>query len=504
MKKNIQQKLEKGKRKLSDRLDPKKKWPEQSRPMFRGGNIDYEMADRTRALDCGGLGAIHTMVLRLGLVDAIDENLFLLKRHLPYHESDHILNMVYNILTGGTCLEDLELRRNNETYMDALGAQRIPDPTTEGDFLRRFETAERVLLLMEIINEIRVPVWGTKSKSKRRDAVIDVDGTHGTTDGECKEGMDISYKGEWGYHPLILTLANTGEHLYVVNRPGNVVSHDGAADWLDRAVTLVRKGWTGVCLRGDTDFSLTKNFDRWDDDKVKFVFGMDARSNLVEIAQSLEKRDWKRLPRPAKYEVKTEPRTRPANVKERIVEERGYENIRLLGEDVAEFDYQPVACDRPYRAVVVRKKLEGVRGQQLMWEDYKYLFYITNRQDLTREEIVYFANDRCRHENEIEQLKNGVHAMKLPAGDLVSNWAYMVIAALAWNLKAWYAQLMPDRKAGERVLRMEFRTFLNALIRIPCQIVRTGRRLVYRFLGYSPWLEEFFETWDVLRRLRVT
>jgi hypothetical protein len=342
-------------------------------------------------------------------------------------------------------------------------------------------------------------------RRKRRNAVVDVDGLVAATDGECKQGMDISYKGEWGYHPLITTLANTGEHLYIANRSGNVPSHAGAAEWMDRAIALVRQGgWTNVCLRGDTDFSLTKNFDRWDDDKVKFVFGMDARPNLIEMAESLGKQAWKELQRPAKYEVKTAPRRRPANVKERIVEERGYENIRLLGEEVAEFPYQPTACDRPYRAVVVRKRLEGVEGQTTMWEDYKYLFYITNRRDLTPEEMVYFANDRCRHENEIEQLKNGVHAMKLPTGDLVSNWAYMVIASLAWNLKAWYAQLMPDRKAGERVLRMEFKTFLNALIRIPCQIVQTGRRRVYRFLGYTPWLEDFFETWDVIRGLRVT
>jgi len=503
VKKSIQQKLEKGKRSLNERLGPRN-WTEQDRPMFQGGNITYEIADRTQAIDCGGLGALHTMVCKLGLPEAIDRNLVLLKRHLPYHESDHVLNMTYNILSGGTCLEDLELRRNNETYMDALGAERIPDPTTEGDFLRRFETVERVLCLMEVINEIRKRAWKKRAKGKRRDAVIDADGTVSPTDGECKEGMDISYKGEWGYHPLIITLANTGEHLYIVNRPGNVVSHDGAAAWLDRAVALVRQGWTGVCLRGDTDFSLTQNFDRWDDDKVKFVFGMDAYKNLIEKAESLEKRGWKRLKRPAKYEVKTEPRQRPANVKERIVEERGYENIRLMGEEVAEFEYQPTACNRAYRVVVLRKKLNGVKGQELMWEDYKYFFYITNRRDLTTEEIVYFANDRCRHENEIEQLKNGVHAMKLPAGDLVSNWAYMVIAALAWNLKAWYAQLMPNRKTGKQVLRMEFRTFLNALIRIPCQIVKTGRRLVYRFLGYTPWLEDFFETWDVIRGLRVT
>lgn len=230
--------------------------------MFHGGPIRYEMAERAQAIDCGGLGAFHTLARRIGLVDEIDRRIKLLKRHLPYHESDHILNLAYNILTGGMRLEDLELRRQNETYLDALGAPRIPDPTTAGDFLRRFKSVETIVTLMEVINHTRVRVWKQVRRGKRRNAVIDVDGTVAGTLGECKGGMDMSYQGVWGYAPLIITLANTGEHLYLVNRPGNAPSHQGAAPWLDRAVALTRRGWTGVCLRGDTDFSLTANFDR--------------------------------------------------------------------------------------------------------------------------------------------------------------------------------------------------------------------------------------------------
>lgn len=501
MKKSIRRKIEKGKRSLDRRLEPRN-WAEQARPMFERAAIAYDLADRTQAIDCGGLGAFHTLAHRIGLVRHLDQNVRLLKRHLPYHESDHILNLAYNILTGGTRLEDLELRRQDETYLDALGAQRIPDPTTAGDFLRRFETEERVLRLMEAINESRLTVW--RRLGKRRHAVIDVDGTLAGTGGECKAGMDISYKGVWGYAPLIVTLANTGEHLYLVNRPGNAPSHQGAAEWLERAVALVRRGWSGVCLRGDTDFALTRHFDEWTRDRVRFVFGMDAHRKLVDIAESLSPRAWKWLKRRPKYMVKTEPRRRPPNVKEAIVQEREYKNIRLRCEDVAEFEYTPCACKQSCRVVVVRKNLSVEKGESRLFDDVRYFFYITNRRDLSKDELVFFANDRGRHENEIEQLKNGVNAMRLPVGDLVSNWAYMVIAALAWNLKAWYAQLMPNRKRAQQVLRMEFRTFLNALVRIPCQILRTGRQRVYRLLGYWPWAEEFFETWDIIRRLRFT
>ena len=117
-------------------------WTDQPRPMFSASNIHYELADRARGLGPGGIGAMHLLAWRTGLVEAIDRRLHLLKVHLPYHESDHVLNIAYNLLAGGTCLEDIELWRNDEVYLDALGAQRIPDPTTAGDFCRRFDTTD--------------------------------------------------------------------------------------------------------------------------------------------------------------------------------------------------------------------------------------------------------------------------------------------------------------------------------------------------------------------------
>jgi hypothetical protein len=129
------------KRRIQRRLR-NKQWAEQSRRMFRDRNLRYEVGEKIQGLHCGGLGAVHLLVQQLGLADAIDRNLHLLKRHVPYFESDHVLNLTYNLLTGGTCLQDLELLRNNEDYLNDLDAQRIPDPTTAGDFLRRFAPAD--------------------------------------------------------------------------------------------------------------------------------------------------------------------------------------------------------------------------------------------------------------------------------------------------------------------------------------------------------------------------
>ena len=130
-------------------------------------NIHYELADRVQGLSAGGIGAIHLLARRIGLIGDIDRNLHLFKRHLPYHESDHVLNIAYNILAGGKRIEHLELRRNDEVYLNALGARRIPDPTTAGDFCRRFSETH-VVTLMDAINETRRRSGPSKAPSSSR------------------------------------------------------------------------------------------------------------------------------------------------------------------------------------------------------------------------------------------------------------------------------------------------------------------------------------------------
>ena len=503
----IRHKLGRRKRRIQYRLR-EMQWDDQPSPMFGARNIRYDLAGRSRGLACGGIGAMHMLARRTGLIDAIDRRLHLLKLHKPYHESDHVLNIAYNILCGGQRLEHLELRRNDEVYLDALGAQRIPDPTTAGDFCRRFDQVD-VEILMDIINDVRLSVWREQPKAFFKEAIIEADGTLAPTTGECKEGMDISYKGQWGYHPLVVSLANTGEPLYLVNRRGNRPSHEGAADRFDLAIDLCRRaGFKRILLRGDTDFTQTRYLDGWHRAGVRFVFGMDAAPNLVDIAENLENKAWKPLRRDPKYTVKTAPRARPVNVKEAIVRARGFENIRLKSEDVAEFDYAPGHCRRSYRVVVIRKNLSVERGEWALFDDVRYFFYITNDRLMSASGVVRSANDRCNQEKLIGQLKGGVKALSMPVDNLVSNAAYMVMASLAWTLKAWYALSLPEtgrwgakyKSEKDSVLRMEFKTFLNSFMMIPVQVVRTGRRIVYRVLAWNRWLHVFFRGVDALYR----
>jgi hypothetical protein len=507
---SVHRQLARRKRRILRRLE-NQPGVERPEPMMTASNIRYEIAEKVRGLAPGGIGAIHLLARKGGLIQDLDRDLHLLKRHLPYHESDHVLNIAYNLLAGGSRLEHIEVRRNDEVYLDALGAQRIPDPTTAGDFCRRFTEGD-VERLMDTINEARLRVWLEQPEDFFAEAIIDADGTVAPSDGWCKQGVDIAYNGVWGYHPLVVSLANTAEPLFLLNRSGNRPSHERADVYLDKAAALCRRaGFRKITYRGDTKFTRTRHLDRWDRDRIRFIFGIDAREDLKELAEHLDDLQYSELERPPRYTIQTVPRQAGERPKERIVSEREFDTLKLLGEEVAEFEYKPVACKKAYRVIVLRKKLVVEKGQLWLFEPDRYFFYITNDRTSSPSEIVFLANDRCDQENLIAQLKSGVKALAMPVDNLVSNWAYMVMASLAWNLKAWAALLLPEhprwaeRHRAERrsLLRMEFSTFCVALVQVPCQVVRMARRVVSRLLSWNPWQGAFLRLVERLHGARL-
>lgn len=503
----IARQLAKRKRRIARRLRRARHRRDSGWPDLPDRKVTYEISERVNAVGHGGLGAVHEFVRHVGLARRIDENVHVLKVHRPYHESDHVLNLVYNVFCGGRTLDDIELRRNDEAHLRALGVESIPDPTTAGDFCRRFEQVD-IEALQDAFNDVRVGIWRTQPSAFFEErARIDVDGSLLATTGECKQGMALAYKGVWGYNPLIVSLANTDEPLFLANRSGNRPSSEGASPYLDRAVELVRRaGFTDVLLRGDTDFSQTKFLDGWDADGVKFVFGYDAAPNLKNQAEGLSDfRELNRLANQAFVPVDQQ-RQKQVRHKEEWVRAKGYKNIILKSEDMAEFAYRPTACSQTYRMVVLRKNLSIERGDNALMDDVRYFFYITNDHELSTREVIYESNDRCRQENLIEQLKNGVRALHAPTNTLLSNWAYMVMTALAWSLKAWMALSLPvsprwraKHLAQRRAwLRMEFRTFLNAVILVPAQVLESGRRRIWRLLAWRPQLPVLFRLLDAL------
>ena len=509
MKARLQRQLRCFKGQIERRLERENKRDEyDGSPVMRGTGAAYEIASRVRAVAAGGIGLMHQMAKAIGLDREIDRRVRLLRFHAPYEESDHVLNIAFNSLAGGECLDHLELLRNDVNYMDMLGARRIPDPTTAGDFCRRFKWSDDVDDLQSAINDARLRVWSSQPSEFFEHALIDADGSFVETTGNCKEGADFGYKKGFGYHPLIVSLANTQEILSIENRSGARPSHEGAAARLDQAVKLVgRAGFRKVTLRGDTDFSQTKFLDGWDGKGVEFVFGYDSAANLVVEADSLEDSAWSKLNRESRYEIKTEPRSQPENVRDRIVQEREYLNIHLLEEHVAEFNYRPKACVKDYRMVVVRKLLSYERGQKLLFPVIRYFFYITNKRDDAPREIVRFANTRCDQERLIGVQKSEVRSLRCPLDNLRSNWAYMVMTTLAWNMTKWFALLLPeegrweDKHRGEKkgVLSMGFSRFVRTFMLVPTQVVSTGRQLKLRLLAWNPWQHVFLRALDAVR-----
>jgi Transposase DDE domain group 1 len=485
--KEIKKIIKKYKRNLKKRLENNNE--EGFQPVISKRKSQYEMSDKVSAIHCGGIGIINELVNAFHLPGKINEKIKLLKRHSPYHESDHILNMTYNIICGGRNLEDIELLRNNVAYMNSLGTKRIPDPTTAGDFLRRFKKDD-ISKLMEVENDITVEVWkNTRRRGDSDHGIIDVDGTIQETYGECKEGMDMSYKGKWGFSPLIITEATSGAHLYLVNRSGNKLSQEGSGEWIDKSIDVVKRAFKKTYLRGDSAFSLTRKFDEWNKREVEFIFGYDNIGKLVEKAEEIRAFQWQILDRPVKENKSGKERRKKERVKESRVREREYRNITTVGEYVSEFTYKPVKCKKEYRVIALKKILEESKGQQYLFENSRYFFYITNIKDKTPEELIRFIRGRCNHENKIEQLDNGIHALKMPAAEFNANWAYMAICMLAWNVKSWLGLHIPDADKKHEIISCEFKSFQNRVINIPCQILKTGRRITFRFLNYNPWIE---------------
>ena len=404
--------LRERRRRILDRI-ANRPGPEREVPMITATNIHYELGERVQGLSAGGIGAMLLLARRTGLIADIDHNLHLLKRHLPYHESDHVLNIAFNILAGGRRLEHIELRRNDEVFLDALGAERIPDPTTEGDFCRRFQASD-VLDLDGRHQSARLRVWAQQPADFFREAIVDADGTLVATDAECKQGVDIAYNGDLGlsspgglagqHRPSRSTWSIAAATAPRTSRPTSTSTR--------RSPCVGGPAFAGSPSAGDTDFSQTKHLDRWDQPgDVRFLFGIDAQPNLKALAERLPAEAYSFLERPPQYEIKTAPRQRPERVKAEIVRQRKFETIHLLEEMVAEFDYRPVACQKSYRVVVLRKRLGIDKGSVRLREEYRYFFYITNDRTTPADQIV-FQGERSVRPGEPDRAAQGRVCMR--------------------------------------------------------------------------------------------
>jgi len=409
------------------------------------------------------------------MAQSIDARLSLLRSRRPFHESDHVLTHVYNLFAGGTAIEDIADLQHSEPVHRLLGATRIPDPTTAGDFLRRFDEP-LIRALDRAIDEIQELAWRRHAGVKKRElGVVDLDSHLHHVYGHQKEGADFTREGGFGYHPLVISLAETQECLRLVNRPGNVACSEGAARELLELVPMLKRRFKSVLVRGDSAFASQEIFDVCDQNGLSFAMVSATQQNFAALADALNERSWSpfRATEPAR-EVKT--RRRGKDVRRQRARARGKRDLKLEKQWIAEIAYTPARSERRYRLIIRRQRIEESRQGEL-FELWRYRYVLTNLPaSVSTAEVVRLTYRRCDQENVIEQLQNGVAAMRMPTGGFQANWVYLVCARLAHNMKSWLAMLALPRE----VMRWEWKRFRKAFVYVAARIVRSARQSLLR------------------------
>jgi hypothetical protein len=450
------------------------------------------VADRSTVTPYGGLALASVFLRRFRVAQAIDERVHVLKLHLPYHESDHVIAQALNLYAGGTCIEDQAALQHDEGVLRMLGACRLPDPTTAGDFLRRFEERRNRGSLAELraaIDTVQGEVWGKlagKRKRKRDWAVVDLDGHTKTLYGVQKDGADFDHKGRWSYHILLASLAGTGECLAVRNRPGNVRSSEGAAELLGETLTRAKGRFAKVLVRADSDFDRRDVREACEAEGACFAFVAREATNRLSWAEAIPESAWQPFRTRAHRGQQVRrarpgfcPRRKKRNRRRRRARERGYTNLQLVRQWVAEIPWTPSGSTKSYR-MILRRQLIEESDQEHLFDFYRYRYVVTNLPaSWSVEEVIDATYQRCDQENVIEQMGNGIALWRMPVAEFEGNSAWLEIGRLAWNLGKWIAQLALPAE----VVRWEWKRYRKAFVYLAVEVIHRSRQ---RWLRFSP------------------
>ena len=351
-------------------VDPEEvPWPKTQGRVMRHPLLHLESDPRGEITHYGGLVLAQQFVRRFQMAQRLDKALVLFKRHAPYHESDHVLALAYTLYVDGTCLEDQAVLQGSEAVRRMVGACRIPDPTTAGDFLRRFTTRQDVAQLSGVTDDIEEAVWSKLARKIRRRrkkheyALVDLDGHIKPLYGVQKEGADFSYDGRWSYQPLVVSLAGSGECLKVVNQPGSARPSDAAAAALKEVLPRVKRHFRGAIVRGDTDFDRSGVFNAALDAGAYFAIGGRVHPNRAALVERIAEENWKPfVPRAERTQRKASSRHGyTPNWRRHKEAERRVRTLRTVAQWLSELECQPEGMAGA-RGVVGRGGLGGRAG----------------------------------------------------------------------------------------------------------------------------------------------
>jgi hypothetical protein len=464
-------------------------WPATSGPVLRLRRVRLEQDLRPDVTALGGLVLPLAVLRRLRAAELLDESVRVLKMHMPYLESDHIIAQALMLYGGGTCIEDMAMLQQDSALQRMLGAVRTPDPTTAGDFLRRFVPNGKLEALTSALDELQERAWKGprwrrhKAPMKKKPlAVVYLDGHTKELYGAKKAGADFSYQGAWSYSILVATL-DDGEWLDSQVRPGNCRSSHDAAEMVQRLLPRLERHYQSIMVVADSDFDRADLRHACEARGAYFAFV--ARESVDRPAVAAACRNWtpfrtraSRRKRELRRSVNFTPRRKRLERRRRCARARGYDDIQLVRQEVDE------AEGHDGTRLVIRRQLldveSGKPGQREIWHRYRYRYVITNLpSSWSIEEVIDATYKRCDQENVISELGAGIAAWRMPVGDLRGNAAWLEIARLAWNLRVWTCRLaLPDE-----VGRWEWRRFRRAFVNIAVQVLTTARQLRVRILG---------------------
>jgi hypothetical protein len=470
-------------------------WPKTHGRVMRHPLLHLESDPRGEITHYGGLVLAQQFMRRFGVAQRLDNALALFKRHAPYHESDHVLALAYTLYADGTCLEDQAVLQGSEAVRRMVGACRIPDPTTAGDFLRRFRTVEDIERLSGVIDEVQEAVWSKlpsrvrRQRKKHELALVDLDGHIKPLYGVQKEGADFSYDGRWSYQPLVVSLGGSGECLKVVNQPGSARSSDAAAKALKEVLPRVRRHFRGALVRGDTDFDRSDVFNAAIEKGAYFAIGGRVYPNRVALVERISEEDWKPfVPRAERQPQGGSSRHgHTPNYRRLKAAERGFRTLSTITQWLSEIEYHPHGLASACRMIVRRILVEESDGQGALFYHFRYRLVLTNLpRSYTARQIIDLTYQRCDQENVIEQFGHGIAGWRMPVAEFLGNSAWLEIARLAWNLGKWIAQIaLPSE-----VVRWEWKRFRRHFVYIAAKVLKLGRSWVVRLSGSHRFLPD--------------
>jgi len=459
--------------------------------------FQIEQSEKIDITANGGLFLLAELVKRMKMIESFARLGIYTRQAIG--EAVHILALVINQFAGGEAIADTQYLDRDGALRAILGDLHIPAAQTSGAFLQRF-TEETIDKLRQIIWKMQAKHLKRLSKRFNRKIMISMDSTLYEVYGNSKEKSAKSYKGIFGYHPLLLHIHNTGELLDVILRSGKDFTSSEAAATLETNLRRLTPYFDEIILLADSGFYEKAVVDvcEKDDLKIKFIITSELNAPIVRCITDPQL-TW-RAPQPQTGETRANIEHRDSrafnyrlqNLKDALIK-RG-KNLEVRGElEVTEFNHTVTTWKKNYRFVFKRQLIleQNLLSQGEVFEatdEYFHHGYVTNITDKTIEEIIALIDSRGHQENFIKDFKYGLGTVHIPSKHFYGNYAYFLISMLSWNLKCWLLSVI------EPELRIQWKRFRYLFVKVGAQIIKSARYVIIRFGKNFDRVSEF-TTW---------